>query len=62
MSDEPMNHSRSEVGRSDAVEVLASVAEALKGLRFGQVTIAVHEGQVVQIERMERTRFPKRSE
>lgn len=62
MSDETMNHDRPDVGRTEPVEVLVNVAEALKGVRFGQVTITVHEGQVVQMERMERTRFPRRHE
>ena len=30
---------------------------ALKGLRYGSVEIMVHDSQVVQIERKEKTRF-----
>lgn len=37
--------------------VLHEVARLLKDLRFGAIEIQVHEGQVVTIERRERTRF-----
>lgn len=40
--------------------VLSRVREALVGLRFGQITITVHDGQIVQIERTERVRVPVR--
>jgi hypothetical protein len=40
--------------------VTDSIREALSGLRFGQLTIMVHEGEVVQIDRIVRTR-PYRS-
>jgi len=33
---------------------------ALRGLRFGEVTIIVQDGVVVQVERTERTRLRKR--
>lgn len=39
--------------------IAAQVAEALRGLKFGQVTITVHDGAVVQIERLERTRLKR---
>ena len=39
---------------------LAHIADALRGLRFGQVTIIIHEGAIVQIDRSERRRFPAR--
>jgi hypothetical protein len=32
------------------------LAKALSGLRFGSVTLKVHEGEVVLIERLERIR------
>ncbi len=51
--------------RSDDDEQLAAVLEevrdALRGLRFGQVSIVVQDGIVVQIDRMERRRIQKRS-
>ena len=39
--------------------VLQRIAEALRGLKFGQVTVTVQDGVVVQIERLERTRLPR---
>lgn len=47
---------RSEISPEHA---LSSIIKAVSGLRFGQVTIVVHEGKVVQIERMERQRISK---
>ena len=38
---------------------LATIAAALQGLRYGQVTITVHDGAIVQVERTERRRFGK---
>ncbi len=38
--------------------VLRLVAEALRGLRFGTVTLTVHEGKVTEIESTQRTRLP----
>ena len=34
----------------------ARIAEALRGLAFGSIEITVHDGQIVQIERREKTR------
>jgi hypothetical protein len=36
---------------------LTAIAAAVSGLRFGQVTVIVHESRVVQIERTERQRL-----
>ena len=33
------------------------VADALRGLKFGTVTVTVHDGAVTTIERLERTRL-----
>ncbi|HTN13706.1 MAG TPA: YezD family protein [Sphingomonadaceae bacterium] len=38
-------------------EGLASVRDALSGLRFGSVSITVHEGRVVQIDVTEKRRL-----
>ncbi len=38
-------------------ESLASVREALAGLRFGTVALTVHEGRVVQIDVTEKRRI-----
>jgi len=42
--------------------VLSQIAESLRGLRFGQVTITVQDGVVVQIDRLERTRVQRAAE
>lgn len=34
------------------------IAEALKGLDYGSLNITVHEGQIIQIDRTEKQRFP----
>lgn len=33
-----------------------SIRQSLEGLRFGQITINIHEGQVVQIDRIMKLR------
>lgn len=38
-------------------ESIASVSEALKGLRYGSVLVTVHEGRVVQIDVTEKRRL-----
>lgn len=38
-------------------ESIASVREALTGLRFGTVALTVHEGRVVQIDVTEKKRL-----
>lgn len=38
-------------------ESLASIRQALEGLRFGNISITVHEGRVVQIDVTEKRRF-----
>lgn len=38
-------------------ESLASVREALLGLKYGNVSLTVHEGRVVQIDVTEKKRF-----
>ena len=38
--------------------VVESILLALGGLRYGQVTIIVQDGRVIQIDRTERHRFP----
>jgi hypothetical protein len=37
--------------------MLAAVAQALHGLRFGSLEIVVHEGRIVQLERREKVRL-----
>jgi len=38
-------------------ESIASVREALSGLKFGNVSLTVHEGRVVQIDVTEKKRL-----
>ena len=38
---------------------VASIIEALQGLQFGQLTVIVHDGVVVQIDRTEKRRLAK---
>lgn len=37
-------------------DVLERVRAALAGLRYGEITIAVHDGEIVQIARTEKIR------
>ena len=39
---------------------LERVREALRGLRFGQITLVVQDGVVVQIERTEKLRISRK--
>jgi hypothetical protein len=51
------------VNRSDddrPRDPLELVREALAGLRFGEIVIAVHDGEVVQINRTEKIRTPRK--
>lgn len=34
------------------------ILHQLDGLQYGQVVVTVHDGQIVQIDRTERTRYP----
>jgi len=43
----------------DEAAMLMQVREAIRSLRFGQVTVIVHEGTVVQIDRLERRRLTR---
>jgi hypothetical protein len=46
----------SDKDRQDALELIRN---ALNGLRFGEIVIAVHDGQIVQIARTEKLRPPR---
>lgn len=64
MSDEiknvdPVPRSEGDDYRSD--EAVQRVLEAIRGLRFGQVSIIIQDGVVIQIERTERTRLRRSS-
>lgn len=43
--------------RGERSEALDFIAEALKGLQFGQLTVLVQDGVVIQIERTEKHRL-----
>lgn len=38
---------------------LQAIAEALRGLRFGSVTVTVQDGVIVQVERIEKRRLAR---
>ena len=44
------------VSESMTPELEQTILRALKGLRYGQITIAVQEGRVTQVDRSEHTR------
>jgi hypothetical protein len=46
---------------ADLDEALAHVREALRGLEYGEISIVVQDGVVIQIERTERKRLRRRS-
>jgi hypothetical protein len=41
-------------------QALAKVRDALSGLRYGEVTVVVQDGIVVQVERTEKVRIARR--
>ena len=43
----------------EAGDDLTPVRDALRGLRFGQVTVTVQDGVIVQIERLEKRRVTR---
>jgi hypothetical protein len=43
-----------------AADALDRIQNALRGLRFGEVTVIVQDGVVVQIERTEKLRMARR--
>lgn len=42
-------------------QTLLEVLDTLRGLQFGSVTLTVHDGVVVQIDRMEKRRLKRAS-
>lgn len=45
---------------SELATPIAAIVEALEGLKFGQLTVVVHDGVVVQIDRTERRRLDRK--
>ena len=46
--------------RASALGVVDAVLGALRGLRYGEVTLTIHDGAIVQIDRTEKLRFSPR--
>lgn len=51
-------------GRSFTVsrEVLSQVQQALQGLQYGHVSLTIHDGRLIQIDRVQRSRLDRRPE
>ena len=47
--------------KADDSRVDVQMREALRGLRFGRLTIVVQDGIIVQVERTEKVRLPPAS-
>jgi hypothetical protein len=45
----------------DDPQALEHIRHALRGLRYGEVTVVVQDGVVVQVERLERKRLERKS-
>jgi hypothetical protein len=56
-SDKLPRLARPRAGR--AADALEQVEQALHGLQYGQVTVIVQDGVVVQVERTDRMRLPR---
>ncbi len=60
MAEAPIDNSHSPPEPTEnqpSFSAIAEIQEALHGLRFGHVTVVVHEGAIVQIERLEKRRL-----
>jgi hypothetical protein len=44
-----------------APALLRQIAEAIEGMRFGQVQITIHDARVVQIDKIEKIRLADRT-
>ncbi len=42
---------------NQADKVVARISNALRGLRYGSVILTIHDSRIVQIERIEKSRF-----
>jgi hypothetical protein len=58
MAEPPTAPEPAEPARDDR-GALRYVEQALRGLRFGAVTIIIQDGVIVQVERTERRRFQR---
>ena len=57
IQDKKPSFSRSE---RDSTHALDRIRDSLRGLRFGEVTVIVHDGVVVQVERTEKVRLERK--
>jgi hypothetical protein len=62
MADGPPQHGAAASHRDDSytTHALGEVREGLHGLRYGEVTVVVQDGVVVQVERTEKVRLRRR--
>jgi hypothetical protein len=56
----PEPETKTEAPGQDA-EPLRTIAEALRGLQFGSITVIVQDGIVIQVDRTEKRRLTRRS-
>lgn len=54
MSAEPKKPSKGSI-INDAI--IKEISEAVAGLKFGEITIKVHDGKIIQIEKTEKLRY-----
>ncbi|MFC3442439.1 YezD family protein [Sphingobium rhizovicinum] len=52
-----IRHNRSEGQRPDIAASIDKVRDVLEALRFGSITLTVHDARVVQIDVTEKTRL-----
>lgn len=50
-------HNRNDGSRQDITTSIDKVRDVLEGLRFGSITLTVHDARVVQIDVTEKTRL-----
>lgn len=50
-------HVRADAQRADIIATIDKVRGVLEGLRFGSITLTVHDARVVQIDVTEKTRL-----
>lgn len=55
-----MTHAVAAADDIHAMQALERIQDALRGLRFGEVTVIVQDGVVVQVERTEKLRLARR--
>ncbi|MFB0872124.1 MULTISPECIES: YezD family protein [unclassified Sphingobium] len=51
------HHARADAQRPDILASIDKVRGVLEGLRFGSITLTVHDARVVQIDVTEKTRL-----